>query len=88
MALFFAFLLGIGNFAMQSAVFQSGHEILRKLGKRGRITARRASLLVEFIFLLVAMHAAQAGALGWVWAYVAYSSLNALSVWLVVKGKV
>jgi hypothetical protein len=43
---------------------------------------------IEFIVLLGAMLMVDSGMLGWAWAYLAYSLLNAASAWLVLSGRV
>ncbi|MCX7865361.1 MAG: hypothetical protein N2423_10075 [Novosphingobium sp.] len=82
------FLLGIGNFAIHKAVLESGHPLLARLPWLFYLLGGHFSLLVEFFVLLGAMLMAGAGSVAWVWAYVGYSILNAISAWLMLSGRV
>lgn len=83
-----AFILGVANFAAHKAVFESGHAMLANLSPRGFTMARVASLAVEMVLLVLAMHAAFVGELGWLWAYLGYSALNFLSAWLFLSRRI
>ena len=87
MAIFFLFLLGIGNFAMHKAVLESGHPILMTV-PWFRLLRGQASLGIEFVVLVGSMLMVAQGAQGWAWGYMAYSGINSLSAWLILSGKV
>ena len=82
------FLLGIGNFALHRAVLESGHPLLGQMPSFVQLLGIRLTLVAEFLVLLAAMLLAANGWPGLVWAYAGYSSLNALSAWLILTGKV
>ena len=80
------FLLGIANFAIHRAVLSSGHELVARLsGSDGR-PPRKALMSVEFAVLLAAMFMAAANWAGIAWAYGAYTALNAVTCWLLLRG--
>ena len=79
------FLLGVANFAMHKAVLASGHPLLRTSAWFAAALGGKASLLTEFAVLLAAMFLADKGYPGVVWAYAAYSGLNAVAAWLIVS---
>ena len=85
MAIFFVFLLGIGNFALHQAVLQSRHPGLRELGWLIDRLGGRASLVLEFALLLLALVLVAVVDPAWGWAYLGYTVLNALGAWLVVS---
>lgn len=88
MSLVVIFLLGVANFAMHGAVMHSGHPLLGENrwylhGLGGRVTLATEFLLLFAALLLVAE--------GWawpVWAYLGYSMLNAIAVWLILTRRV
>ena len=45
----------------------------------------RASLVLEFALLFLALLLAAAGHPGWAWVYFAYSAINALAAWLILS---
>lgn len=82
------FVLGVGNFAMHKAVLESGHPLLGQMPWFVHMLSGRLTLATEFMVLLAAMMLA---ANGWpllVWAYVAYSGLNAVAAWLILTDQV
>ena len=85
MVIFFVFLLGIGNFALHRAVLRSGHPALAEVAWLVEGLGGRASLLLEFVLLFVALLLAANGHPGWSWAYFAYSVLNGLAAWLILS---
>jgi len=88
MALLVVFLLGVGNFAMHSAVMDSGHPLIGQMPWFYHALGGRFSMVVEFLVLLTALlFAANAGATAAV-IYVAYSLLNAFATWLILTGRV
>ena len=88
MAIFFLFLLGIGNFAMHKAVLESGHALLGQVPWFFHLLGGRFSLLVEFLMLLGTMLMVSQGSTGWAWGYAVYSVVNSLSVWLIMSGRI
>lgn len=88
MAMIFAFLLGIGNFALHRAVFESGHIMLAGMSARNFQLARIVSMILELGLLILALHASFAGELGWAGLYLAYSLLNALGAWLMLSKRI
>ena len=48
----------------------------------------RFSLLVEFMMLTGSMLYIAGGTAGWIWGYLAYSGLNAVSAWLILTGRI
>lgn len=82
------FLLGIANFALHSAVLNSGHPMLDQMPDIVQALGGRLTLLAEFLVLLAAMLLAANGWDGLVWVYGGYSALNAVSAWLVLSGRI
>lgn len=87
-ALALTFLLGIGNFALHSAVLKSGHPLISQMPDFINIIGVRISLVAEFLVLLAALllvaHEWEVIA----WAYAGYSALNAVSAWMILSGRV
>ncbi len=88
MAIVFAFLLGIGNFAAHKAVLESRHPILEQVPWFFTLLGGRFSLLVEFGMLLGTLLMVSTGATGWAWFYGFYSLVNFASAWMIVSGKI
>ena len=88
MAVILTFLLGIGNFALHKAVLESRHPMLRELPRFVRPLGGRATLLVEFVLLVVALLLVANGHLAWGWGYLAYSALNGIAGWLILSRRV
>lgn len=88
LSLFVIFLLGIGNFALHSAVLLSGHTLLGEMPRLFEALGGRLTLVVEFVVLLAAMLLAANGWPGLVWVYAGYSAFNALSAWLILSGRI
>ncbi len=84
MAIFFTFLLGIGNFAMHKAVLESGHPLLGKMPWFVHLLGGPVSLASEFLVLLAAMLLVANGQTGWGIAYLAYSCINGTAAWLII----
>ena len=82
------FLLGVGNFALHSAVLDSRHQLVEQLPRILRSLGGRASLLVEFVLLLGALLLVAYGHTGWGLAYFGYSLLNAFSAWLILSNRI
>jgi hypothetical protein len=88
MALVFIFIMGVANFAMHKAVLESGHPMLAQLPSIFRSPGGKISMIVEFLMLLGTMLVVANGANQWVWGYVAYSVMNALSAWLILSQRI
>ncbi|MGJ8598323.1 hypothetical protein [Sulfitobacter sp.] len=88
LALIILFVLGVGNFALHRAVLDSGHPMVRQMPDFVRMLGGRLTLLAEFLVLLAAMLLSANGWSGLVWAYGAYSALNAFSAWMILSGRV
>ena len=88
MILLFTFMLGVANFTMHKAVLESGHPLLGQAPWFFHLLGGRFSLIVEFVMLLGAMLMVGQGSAGWAWFYCGYTLINALSVWLVLSGRV
>lgn len=81
-------MLGIGNFAMHKAVLESGHPLLGKMPWFVHMLGGKVTLATEFLLLLAAMLLAWQGWTALAWAYFVYTLLNAVSAWLILKGRV
>jgi len=88
MVIFFVFLLGIGNFALQRAVLSSSHPAVAQMSWLVNGLGGHASLVLEFALLLAALLLVAAGHPGWAWAYLGYSVLNALAAWLILSRRI
>ena len=82
------FLLGIANFALHKAVLESNHPLLGQMPWFVHMLGGRATLVTEFFVLLAALLLAANGWPGLVWAYLAYSALNAIAAWLILSGRI
>jgi hypothetical protein len=82
------FVLGIGNFAANRAVFESGHPVLASLPHSSRLLGQRAALITEFAVLFFALLLSVEGWPGFVWAYCGYSAFTAIAAWLILSGRV
>ncbi|MCC6828802.1 MAG: hypothetical protein IT550_11310 [Novosphingobium sp.] len=88
MGIVMIFFLGVANFAMHKAVLESGHPLLGHAPWFMHLLGGRFSLLVEFLMLVGAMLMVAEGSPGWAWGYGVYSTLNALSAWMILSGRV
>ncbi|GAB4473736.1 MAG: hypothetical protein OHK0018_04040 [Erythrobacter tepidarius] len=82
------FVLGVGNFALNRAVFKSGHPMLARLPQASRQLGDRAALLTEFGVLFFALLLSVRGWPSFAWAYLAYTAFNALAAWLIVGRRI
>ena len=82
------FILGIGNFAVNRAVFDSGHPLLIRLPQVSQTLGRRAALVSEFAVLFFALLLSVEGWPGFAWAYAAYTGFNAGAAWLILTRRV
>lgn len=86
--LIFAFILGIGNFALHKAVLESRHPLLGQMPWFVHMLSGNFSLAVEFLVLLAALLMVDNGWLAAGWAYAGYSALNAIAAWLILSRRV
>ena len=82
------FVLGIANFAMHKAVLESGHPLVGQMLALVHRLGGRITLAAEFVLLLGAMLLVAAGHAGWGWAYLGYTSVNALAAWLILGRRI
>lgn len=88
MGVILIFLLGIANFAVHKAVLDSRHPLLGQVPMFFHLLGGRFSLVVEFLMLLGALLMVSQGSGGWLWLYLGYSGVNAVSAWLILTGRV
>lgn len=88
MGVILIFLLGIANFAVHKAVLESRHPLLGQVPVFFHLLGGRFSLIVEFLMLLGALLMVSQGSGGWLWLYLGYSGVNAVSAWLILTGRV
>jgi hypothetical protein len=81
------FVLGIANFALNRAVFESGHPLLAQLPQTSRSLGRRAALVTEFAVLFFALLLSVEGWPGYAWAYAVYTGFNGLAAWFLLSGR-
>lgn len=77
--------LGIGNFAIHRAVLESGHPLVEQMPEFLAVLGGRLTLFAEFAVLLAALMLAANGWPELAWAYLAYSVLNAIAAWLILR---
>ncbi len=82
------FMLGIGNFALNRAVFDSRHPLFARLPAKSQVLGRRVALFTEFVVLLVALMLSVKGWPGFAWAYAGYTALNGFAAWLILRRRV
>lgn len=82
------FLLGIANFAINRAVFESGHPLFARLPQSSQRLGRRAALGSEFAVLFFALLLSVRGWPGYAFAYAAYTAFNAGAAWLILSRRV
>jgi len=82
------FVLGIANFALNRAVFDSRHPLLARLPHSSRRLGRRFALVTEFAVLFFALLLTAKGWPGLVWAYLVYTAVNALGAWLILRHRI
>lgn len=82
------FLLGIANFAIKRAVFDSQHPLLARMPQISQTLGRRAALVSEFAVLLVALMLSANGWPVFAWIYLAYTVCNGGAAWLILTRRV
>lgn len=79
------FMLGIGNFALNRAVFDHRHPLFARLPRSSQVLGRRAALISEFAVLFFALLLSVEGWPGFAWAYGIYTACNAVAAWLILS---
>lgn len=80
-----SFLLGVVNFAVQTAILASGHPVLAQIaGRRLRLFGRLA-FAAEFLVLVAVLVMVADGHYAWGWAYLGYSAVNGLAAWALLR---
>lgn len=87
-AVLLVFLFGVANFALHRAVIESGHPILRGLGRTAGLAPRRIFFIVEFLVLLAALTLAVNGWAAIAWIYAIYSLANGVAAWLILTRRI
>lgn len=82
------FLLGIANFAINRAVFDSAHPLFVRLPQVSRTLGCRAALVSEFAVLFFALLLSVEGWPMFVWAYAVYTLCNGGAAWLILTRRV
>ena len=82
------FLLGIGNFAINRAVFNSAHPLFMRLPQISQTLGRRAALVSEFAVLLLALMLSARGWPVFALIYGVYTLANAAEAWLILSRRV
>jgi len=82
------FLLGIANFAVNRAVFATGHPLFSRLPLASQTLGRRAAFVSEFAVLFFALLLSVEGWPGYAWAYAVYTVVNGFAAWMILSGRV
>ncbi|WDA42272.1 hypothetical protein [Erythrobacter sp. BLCC-B19] len=82
------FVLGIANFAINRAVFESGHPLFARLPQISQTLGRRAALASEFAVLLVALMLSVKGWPASAFGYAIYTACNAGAAWLILTRRI
>ena len=78
-------ILGVFNFALHAAVLERGHPLAGQMPEFLAAVGGRLTFVAEFAVLLAALLVAANGWPEMVWAYLAYSALNAMAGWLILR---
>ncbi|MEM7701373.1 MAG: hypothetical protein AAF251_05500 [Pseudomonadota bacterium] len=82
-------ILGVFNFALHRAVLDRGHLWIERTSDQMppflEALGGRLTFVAEFAVLLAAMLLAANGWPEMGWAYLAYSALNAMAAWLILR---
>ncbi len=78
-------ILGVFNFALHAAVLERGYRLSESLPDYLDRLGGRLTFLAEFAVLLAAMLIAANGWPEMGWAYLAYSALNAMAAWFLLR---
>ena len=80
-------ILGVFNFAMHAAVLERGHPLADQMPDFLAVLGGRLTFVAEFAVLLFALLLAANGWPEMGWAYLAYTVLNAMAAWLILRRK-
>lgn len=84
-------ILGVFNFAMHAAVnravLEEGHPLAEPIPDFLAVLGGRLTFLAEFAVLIFALLLAANGWPEMGWAYLAYTALNAMAAWLILRRK-
>ncbi|MEM6584763.1 MAG: hypothetical protein AAF692_03320 [Pseudomonadota bacterium] len=83
--LIFITILGVINFAMHRAVLERGHPLTDQMPDYLAVLGGRLTFLAEFAVLLAALMLAANGWPDMLWAYLAYTALNAMAAWFILR---
>jgi hypothetical protein len=78
-------ILGVLNFALHRAVLERGHPLAEQMPEFLAALGGRLTFVAEFAVLLAAMLLAANGWPDMAWAYLAYTGLNAMAAWLILR---
>ncbi|WP_086606866.1 hypothetical protein [Erythrobacter donghaensis] len=78
------FLMGIANFAINRAVFDSGHPLFVRLPQASQTLGSRAALVSEFVVLWVALLLSVRGWPIFAYFYGIYTIANGFAAWLIL----
>lgn len=82
-------ILGVFNFALHRAVLESGHPVFEQtvepMPEFLEAWGGRLTFVAEFAVLVAAMLLAANGWPEMGWAYLAYTALNAMAAWLILR---
>ncbi|MEM6827467.1 MAG: hypothetical protein AAF553_05945 [Pseudomonadota bacterium] len=87
-ALGFIAILGVANFTLHRAVLERGHPLVGQMPDFLAAIGGRLSLVAEFCVLLTALLLAANGWPELVWVYLAYTALNGMAAWLILRRRV
>ena len=88
MALLIIFGLGVGNFALQKAVLESGHPLIAQLTRRRGARSGGVMLAFEFLLLAGAMMLAAGDWPEVAFVYALYSTANLVIGWLILNRRI
>lgn len=81
-------ILGVLNFALHRAVLERGHPLAEPMPDFLADWGGRLTFLAEFAVLLFALLLVANGWPEMGWAYLAYTALNAMAGWLILRRRI
>lgn len=78
-------ILGIFNFALYAALLERSHPLAAQMPEFLTALGGRLTFVAEFAVLVAALLLAANGWPEMGWAYLAYTALNAMAAWLVLR---
>ena len=83
-----AFIAGIGNFAMQKAVFESRHPFIEQMKHSfGPLTGERISMVLDLAILSGVLIFISRGDPIAGWVYLGYTGFNAAACWAILTDR-